>query len=94
VKRLADDANVGSSARTTTFGGRSISVFDGDTGALLWDSGNSLQTIAVAAGLYDDTRSDDKGPELSAQRPTPSLASNVSVELRCTTSALPPHRFF
>ena len=43
--------------------GRSISLFDGDTGALLWDSGNTLQTIAVAAGVYDDTRSDDKGVE-------------------------------
>ena len=63
VKRLLDDASVGSPDRTTTFGGRSISVFDGDTGALLWDSGNSLQTIAVAAGMYDDSRSDDKGVE-------------------------------
>ena len=63
VKRLADDATVGSPDRTTTFGGRSISVFDADTGALLWDSGNTLQTVAVAAGFYDDTRSDDKGVE-------------------------------
>lgn len=63
VKRLMDDANVGSIDRTTTFGGRSISVFDGDTGALLWDSGTTLQTIAVAAGMYDDLRSDDKGVE-------------------------------
>lgn len=63
VKRLVDDATVGSPDRTTTFGGRSISVFDGDTGALLWDSGHTLQSIAVAAGMYDDTRSDDKGVE-------------------------------
>ncbi|MEB3166176.1 MAG: choice-of-anchor I family protein [Cyanobacteriota bacterium] len=63
VKRLTDDATVGRPDRTTTFGGRGISVFDADTGALLWDSGNSLQTIAVAAGLYDDGRSDDKGVE-------------------------------
>ncbi len=63
VKRLADDATVGSPDRITTFGGRSISLFDGTTGALLWDSGNSLQTIAVAAGMYDDGRSDDKGVE-------------------------------
>ena len=63
VKRLGDDATAGSLDRTTTFGGRSISVFDADTGALLWDSGNSLQTIAFAAGFYDDTRSDDKGVE-------------------------------
>ena len=63
VKRLVDDAKVGSADRTTTFGGRSISLFDASTGSLLWDSGNTLQTIAVAAGQYDDTRSDDKGVE-------------------------------
>ena len=62
VKRLTDDANVGTDL-TTTFGSRSISIFDADTGALLWDSGNTLQTIAFAAGVYDDGRSDDKGVE-------------------------------
>ncbi|MCP9775466.1 choice-of-anchor I family protein [Cyanobium sp. WAJ14-Wanaka] len=63
VKRLTDDASVGSKDRITTFGSRSISIFDAVSGALLWDSGNSLQTIAVAAGIYDDLRSDDKGVE-------------------------------
>lgn len=63
VRTLTDDAKVGASDRTTTFGSRSISVFDGDTGALLWDSGNSLQTIAFAAGVYADGRSDSKGVE-------------------------------
>ena len=63
VRTLTDDASVGSADRATTFGGRSISVFDADTGALLWDSGNSLQTIAVAAGMYADGRSDSKGVE-------------------------------
>ena len=29
----------------------------------MWDSGTTLQTIAIAAGLYDDGRSDDKGVE-------------------------------
>jgi len=62
VKRLTDDANVGTDL-TTTFGSRSITIFDGDTGTVLWDSGNTLQTIAFAAGVYDDGRSDDKGVE-------------------------------
>ncbi len=62
IKRLTDDANVGTDL-TTTFGSRSITIFDADTGALLWDSGNTLQTIAFAAGVYDDGRSDDKGVE-------------------------------
>ena len=62
VKRLTDDATVGSS-KTTTFGSRSVSIFNASTGALVWDSGTTLQTIAIAAGLYDDGRSDDKGVE-------------------------------
>lgn len=62
VKRLTDDANVGTDL-TTTFGSRSITIFDGDNGTVLWDSGNTLQTIAFAAGVYDDGRSDDKGVE-------------------------------
>lgn len=77
VKRLTDDATVGSEDRITTFGSRSISIFDADTGAILWDSGNTLQTIAFAAWVpstdkngnpilvsnYADSRSDDKGVE-------------------------------
>ncbi len=63
VRRLLDDAAVGSSNRTTTFGSRSVSIFNASTGALVWDSGSTLQTIAIAAGLYDDGRSDDKGVE-------------------------------
>lgn len=47
----------------TAFGGRSISLFDATSGALLWDSGTTLQSLAIAARLYDDGRSDDKGVE-------------------------------
>ena len=47
----------------TAFGARSVSLFDGETGELLWDSGTTLQTIAAAALQYDDGRSDDKGVE-------------------------------
>ncbi|MCP9806626.1 choice-of-anchor I family protein, partial [Cyanobium sp. T1B-Tous] len=77
VKRLTDDATVGSEDRITTFGSRSITIFDADTGTVLWDSGNTLQTIAFAAWVpstdkdgnpilvsnYADSRSDDKGVE-------------------------------
>ena len=49
---------------TTAIGSRSLSIFNADTGALVWDSGTSLQTIAVAAGVYADNRSDDKGVEV------------------------------
>lgn len=57
-----------------SFGSRSLSLFDGITGELLWDSwmtdtingteyNTSLQNIAQFAGVYDDDRSDDKGVE-------------------------------
>lgn len=56
------------------FGSRSLSIIDGLTGELLWDSwmadsikgvtyNTSLQNIAQFAGVYDDGRSDDKGVE-------------------------------
>jgi len=45
-----------------TMGGRSFSIRD-SAGNLVWDSGNDLETRAIAAGLYDDGRSDDKGVE-------------------------------
>ena len=47
----------------TAFGARSVSLFDADSGALVWDSGNSFQSLAIAARVYDDSRSDDKGVE-------------------------------
>jgi hypothetical protein len=48
---------------SNAIGSRSLSIFNADTGKLVWDSNTSLQTIAVAAAKYDDTRSDDKGVE-------------------------------
>ena len=45
-----------------TFGGRSFSIRDAD-GNLVFDSGNRLDAEAIARGIYDDGRSDDKGVE-------------------------------
>jgi hypothetical protein len=45
-----------------SLGGRSFSIRDAE-GTLVWDSGNDLETRAIAAGLYADGRSDDKGVE-------------------------------
>lgn len=59
LKTLKDYATV----PYTAFGARSASIFDVINGALIWDSGNSLQSLAIAAGVYDDLRSDDKGVE-------------------------------
>ncbi len=45
-----------------TLGGRSFSIRDAN-GALVFDSGNQLEAAALAAGVYADGRSDDKGVE-------------------------------
>ena len=46
-----------------SFGARSFSVWNGNTGELLFDSKNELEKKIIAAGIYDDKRSDDKGVE-------------------------------
>lgn len=72
-----NDFTFESGTRTGTpvsFGSRSISLFDGLTGELVWDSwmadsiggtsyNTSLENIAQFAGIRDDLRSDDKGVE-------------------------------
>jgi len=49
------------------YGGRSFSVWNGLTGALVWDSGSEFEDVTAALGLPffndDDGRSDNKGPE-------------------------------
>lgn len=67
LKTLDDTGNPSERVNSdTSFGSRSISLFDGITGQLLWDSGDALQNIAIALGQYDDLRSDDKGVEPEA----------------------------
>lgn len=76
--QLRQDANLGRLNITTTqgdtdgdgdfdelysFGARSFSIWNGLTGALIYDSKNDLDIACAAAGLYDDGRSDDKGAE-------------------------------
>ncbi|MEQ9465816.1 MAG: choice-of-anchor I family protein [Ekhidna sp.] len=45
-----------------SYGARSFSIWDA-TGAQVFDSGNDLDMKAIAAGIYDDGRSDDKSVE-------------------------------
>lgn len=67
------------------FGARSFSIFNADTGALVWDSGSDFEEISAkdAPTLFNadsgfpenfDTRSDNKGPE-----PEGTLAEYVMV---------------
>jgi len=46
-----------------SFGARSFSVWNGNTGNQVFDSKNELEQKAVTAGFYDDDRSDSKGVE-------------------------------
>lgn len=46
-----------------SFGARSFSIWNGSTGALVYDSGSDLASQANIAGVYPDGRSDDKGTE-------------------------------
>lgn len=46
-----------------SYGGRSFSIWNGNTGKQVYDSGDFLDKTAYANGDYDDNRSDDKGSE-------------------------------
>jgi len=46
-----------------SLGARSFSVWSGLDGSLIFDSKNELDAKAINAGVYDDTRSDDKSVE-------------------------------
>lgn len=63
TKTLGDANNDGLYEALYSFGARSFSVWNGNTGALLFDSKNELYVKAKEAGIYDDTRSDDKSVE-------------------------------
>ncbi|MDX5372112.1 MAG: hypothetical protein LPK18_06725 [Pseudomonadaceae bacterium] len=46
-----------------TGGGRSVSLFDAESGALVGDTGSQLDDMAAQAGIYPDARSPNKGSE-------------------------------
>lgn len=48
---------------TPASGGRSVSVFDAETGELVGDTGNQLDEMAFANHVYPDRRSNKKGSE-------------------------------
>jgi hypothetical protein len=63
TKTLGDANTDGSYESLYSFGARSFSVWNGTTGQLVFDSKNQLEEHVIAAGFYDDARSDDKGVE-------------------------------
>jgi DNA-binding beta-propeller fold protein YncE len=60
---LGDKDNDGDYDELYSFGARSFSVWNGNTGEIVFDSKNELEAKANALSLYDDNRSDDKGVE-------------------------------
>ncbi|OMB94432.1 alkaline phosphatase [Mycobacterium sp. NS-7484] len=44
-------------------GTRGWTIFDAATGKVVWDSGNSLEQLAVRTGLHIESRAEVKGPE-------------------------------
>jgi hypothetical protein len=63
---LGDTDNDGDFDALYSFGARSFSVWNGNTGDLVFDSKNELDVMAKELGAYDDNRSDDKGAEPEA----------------------------
>ncbi len=45
------------------FGGRGFSIYNASTGQRVYEAGKTLEEKVIAANLYDDDRSDDKGVE-------------------------------
>jgi DNA-binding beta-propeller fold protein YncE len=62
LRRLNISLTESTPGNLVTFGGRSFSIRDED-GNLVYDSGSLLDAEAIARGIYDDGRSDDKGVE-------------------------------
>lgn len=62
LKRLNVALTESVASNLVTFGGRSFSIRDA-AGNLVYDSGSLLDAEAIARGIYDDGRSDDKGVE-------------------------------
>ncbi len=44
-------------------GTRGWTIFDANSGDVVWDAGNSLEQLAVRTGLHIESRADAKGPE-------------------------------
>jgi hypothetical protein len=63
TKTLGDKNHDGKYEALYSFGTRSISVWNGLSGQLLYDSKNNIEEAINDEGYYDDGRSDDKGVE-------------------------------
>lgn len=63
TRSAGDTDNDGDFDELYAFGGRGFSILSVATGQRIYETGRSLEDRVVAAGKYDDSRSDDKGIE-------------------------------
>jgi hypothetical protein len=63
---LGDTDNDGDFDELCSFGSRSFSIWNGNTGELVYYSKNELDVKAKELNVYDDNRSDDKAAEPEA----------------------------
>lgn len=63
VSTVGDTDGDGDLDELVSFGARSFTIWDGNSGSLVFDSKNDLDKRSNDFATYDDTRSDDKGAE-------------------------------
>ncbi len=63
ITTMGDTNNDGKYDELFAFGGRSFTIWNGDSGSLVFDSKNDLDKHSNDFGTYDNGRSDDKGSE-------------------------------
>ncbi|RZJ52660.1 MAG: alkaline phosphatase [Flavobacterium sp.] len=66
VADMGDINGDGKLDELVSFGARSFSIWNGNTGKIVYDSKNDVDKKAYDLGTYDDKRSDDKGSEPEA----------------------------
>lgn len=66
VTDMGDTDGDGDLDEMVSFGGRSFSIWNGNTGKIVYDSKNDVDKKTNELGTYDDKRSDDKGSEPEA----------------------------
>lgn len=66
ISTEGDTDNDGDLDELISFGARSFTIWNGNSGSLVFDSKNDLDKRSNDFGTYDDARSDDKGSEPEA----------------------------
>lgn len=66
IADMGDTDGDGDLDEMVAFGARSFSIWNGNTGKIVYDSKNDVDKKTYELGTYDDKRSDDKGSEPEA----------------------------